>query len=294
MFDLVMAAGEQPGGAVRRRLVGAALRRYRDLLGFGLAEAAYILECDRSKISRIETGQRGIRPRELRDLLTEYGVSADEQAVLLSITNPRIARGGWWQEYADITPAAHLDLMLMEMFASEILIYDDQQVPDLLQTQDYARALAEAGPSAPEPGTIDRLTEMSTTRQQVIINDQCTAITAVIGEAALRQQAGNAGVMRDQLRWLAEANRASLFIRLQVLPFETGTHPARTAPMSILRFAEAPSLGVVHLRGLNGGVFLTGQAAVAGHVQAFTYLQASALPPDQSAELIREMTGVRI
>jgi transcriptional regulator with XRE-family HTH domain len=255
MSDLVMAAGEQPDGAVRRRLVGAALRRYRDLLGFGLAEAAYFLDCDRSKISRIETGQRGIRPRELRDLLTEYGVSADEQAVLLAITDARIARGGWWQDYADITPAAHRDLMLMEMFASEILIYDDQQVPDLLQTQDYARALA---------------------------------------GAALRQQAGNAGVMRDQLRWLAEANRASLSIRLQVLPFGTGTHPARTVPMSILRFAEAPSLGVVHLRGLNGGVFLTGQAAVAGHVQAFTYLQASALPPDQSAELIREMTGARM
>jgi len=58
---------------VQRRLVGAALRRYRENLGFGLEEAAKILECDRSKISRIETGQRGIRPKELRELLTEKG-----------------------------------------------------------------------------------------------------------------------------------------------------------------------------------------------------------------------------
>ena len=55
---------------VRRRLLGAALRRYRENLGFGLDEAARILECDRSKISRIETGQRGISARELRELLT--------------------------------------------------------------------------------------------------------------------------------------------------------------------------------------------------------------------------------
>jgi transcriptional regulator with XRE-family HTH domain len=59
---------------VRRRLVGATLRRYREHLGYGLADAARVLECDRSKISRIETGQRGIRIRDLRDLLREYGV----------------------------------------------------------------------------------------------------------------------------------------------------------------------------------------------------------------------------
>ena len=53
---------------VRRRLLGAALRRHRESAGLGLDDAARILECDRSKISRIETGQRGIRPKELREL----------------------------------------------------------------------------------------------------------------------------------------------------------------------------------------------------------------------------------
>ena len=46
---------------VRRRLLGAALRRHRESLGYRLDDAARILECDRSKISRIESGQRGIR-----------------------------------------------------------------------------------------------------------------------------------------------------------------------------------------------------------------------------------------
>jgi hypothetical protein len=39
---------------VRRRVVGGALRRYRENVGFGLDDAARVLECDRSKISRIE------------------------------------------------------------------------------------------------------------------------------------------------------------------------------------------------------------------------------------------------
>ena len=64
---------------MRRRLVGGALRRYRENVGYALEDAARVLECDRSKISRIETGQRGIRAKELRELLTEYGVPASEQ-----------------------------------------------------------------------------------------------------------------------------------------------------------------------------------------------------------------------
>src|SRR5580658_10734256 len=72
----------------RRRLVGTALRRYRENVGYALEDAAQVLECDRSKISRIETGQRGIRPKELRELLTEYGVGEQEQSALAMIAQP--------------------------------------------------------------------------------------------------------------------------------------------------------------------------------------------------------------
>jgi transcriptional regulator with XRE-family HTH domain len=88
---------------VRRRILGAALRRYRENLGYSLEGAAQILGCDRSKISRIETARRGIRPTELRDLLAEYGVDEPEQRTLASLVDPRADRG-WWQDYADVLP----------------------------------------------------------------------------------------------------------------------------------------------------------------------------------------------
>jgi hypothetical protein len=68
--------------SVRHVLVGSMLRSYREAAGYKLDDAARILECDRSKISRIETGQRGIRPKELRELLTEYSVAAATQDTL--------------------------------------------------------------------------------------------------------------------------------------------------------------------------------------------------------------------
>ena len=90
---------------VRRRLVGRALRRYRESLGYTLDDAARILECDRSKISRIETGQRGIRGKELRELLAEYGATDEQRAMLTALADPRGAFG-WFREYADALPGA--------------------------------------------------------------------------------------------------------------------------------------------------------------------------------------------
>ena len=57
---------------VRRRLVGRALRRYREGRGYTLNDVARMLECDASKLSRIELGQRGIRDKELRELCVGF------------------------------------------------------------------------------------------------------------------------------------------------------------------------------------------------------------------------------
>src|SRR5437868_12627125 len=108
--------GETP---VRRRLVGAALRRYRDNVGYTLEDAARLLECDRSKISRIETGQRGIRPKELRELLAAYGAPDQEQALLTWLADPRGAFE-WHRDFAAVLPGAWLDYLHMETAASKI------------------------------------------------------------------------------------------------------------------------------------------------------------------------------
>ena len=90
---------------IRRRLVGRELRRYRESLGLTLEDAARTLECDRSKISRIETGERGIRGKELRELLDDYGVADDEQALLMLLAD-RHGASGWPQDYAGVLPGA--------------------------------------------------------------------------------------------------------------------------------------------------------------------------------------------
>ena len=273
---------------VRRRLLGAALRRHRESLGYRLDDAARILECDRSKISRIESGQRGIRPRDLRDLLTEYGVTEQEQQTLTAIAHPHRERG-WWQPYADILPDPWLDYLITEAAASQIQTYQPQQVPDLLQTQEYARAVAAADPAL-SPGTQGLLLEALFTRQQLILGERRPELAVVIGEAALHQVVGGTAVLRAQLARLADMSATCPQITIRVLPFADGTHPAvASGPFSLLRFTDAPSLGVVHLPGPNGGIFLDSPPDVASHARVFTLVSASALTPATTEQLLRDV-----
>ena len=62
-------------------------------------------------------------------------------------------------------------------------------------------------------------------------------------------------------------------------------------PLSILRFADAQSLGVVHLPGPGGGICLDSPPDLASHTLAFTLLKASALIPAATTRLLRDMAA---
>jgi transcriptional regulator with XRE-family HTH domain len=280
-----------PAPPVRRRLVGRALRRYREGLGFTLDDAARALECDRSKISRIETGQRGIRGKELRELLAEYGVAGEQQVILTALADPRSAFG-WHRGYADVLPGAWQDYLTLETASTSIAAYDTQRVPGLLQTPAYARALAEADPSLADAGARDRSAEAVIARQRAILGEARPYVHLVIGQAALHQQVGDASVMDEQLGALAVAVGDSGAVTVQVLPFESGAHAAvADGSLAILRFAGASGLGLVHLGGVGGGVCLDGKDDVDAYEQAFDRLRAFALSPAQSVQLLRGLVG---
>jgi transcriptional regulator with XRE-family HTH domain len=278
--------------AIRRRLVGAALRRYRDNSGFKLEDAAQILECDRSKISRIETGQRGIRNRDLRELLAEYGAGEREQAVLAAIANPGRAPG-WWRDYGDVLAEDVRDMMIMESLATQIFAYHAQQVPELLQTGDYARAVAGASGTPPAPGSEQRAMAAMLARQEAIVRAaKEPELAVVIAEGALRQQVGGPEVMRAQLARLADLAVSSPRITVQVLPFAAGAHPAFGAGgLMVLTFAETPDLGIVHIPGVADGIYLQGQEEVACHAAAFGRIRDAALSVPESASMLRTIAG---
>lgn len=274
---------------VRRRLLGAALRRFREQAGFTLEDAARMLECDRSKISRIETGQRGVRPKELRELLVEYGVDELRRDALLTVAR-QTRQAGWWQSYSRVLDDAYQDFIGLEATAASIWTYEAQLIPGLLQTEDYARAIAAASLVNETQEEHEQFVQVRLTRQQVLTrDDDPLQFWAILSEGALRQQVGGREVMRAQFAHLIEIGNSQPNVNLQVLPFAAGAHAATSGPFVIMKFPEAPDLGVVYLEGQTGGIYLETADEVARYTLVFEHLRASALSTAATVRLIEEV-----
>lgn len=276
---------------VRRQVLGAALRRFREEAGCTLDDAARILGCGRSKIRRIETGRRGIRATELQELLAEYGTGEPGRDALLGLARPP-RQDGWWQSSPHVGEDAHHGLTGLGGADTTIGTYDAQLLPGLLQTRDYARAIAAASLVKESQEEREQFVRVRLAQQQLLTRDQHPfQFWAVLGEGALRQVAGGQDVMRAQLRHLIEISDRQRNISLQVLPFAAGAPAATSGPFVIITFPGPPDLAVVYLQGQTGGVYLASEEEVARYRLAFEHLRATALPTGATRGLIEEIAA---
>ncbi len=236
--------------SLRARVVGAALRRYRERIGYQLEDAARVLDCDRSKISRIESGIRGIRILELRILLGEYGVDPASRACWRSSPAGVPGAAGGMSTPTSCRPVWAISWPWRRPPPGCWSTSRSRSRP-CCRPRPYALDLAGADPGLPG-GSQHRAAEAVMIRQQAILDQGRLDITAVLGEAALRQAVGGAAVMRTQLGQLAAFGEDHPQVTIQVLPFSRGAHPASGAgPLAALELAGGTSLGVVDLGGLS-------------------------------------------
>jgi transcriptional regulator with XRE-family HTH domain len=279
---------------VQRTLVGAALRHYRQQLGLTIEEAAAVLECDISKISRVETGLRTIRGSELATLLDRYGVFGAEQNSLLALAGtPSGSASTWWHPYANALPPTFREYASLEGQAERILLYGGNAVPDLLQTRAYAHAVlsADLGVLA---GTEDIRVAAAEARRSAILEDRSASLEVVLAEAALRQQVGDAEVMREQLLRLGELATGSRYpwVSLRVVPFSAGAvATSGFGAFSVLHFEALPALGLMYLAGVHGGICLEQPEDAFAYGAVFAQTQVKALPQSQSLALLCHMAG---
>jgi transcriptional regulator with XRE-family HTH domain len=270
---------------VQSRLAGALLRHHREAARWTLEEAAAELGCDKSKISRIETGHRRPVPGEMHELLAAYGVTDRERQAIAALTET--ARAGWWSEYRGLLPGAMVDHALLESIADDVMVYEPQALPTFLQTHRYAASVTAADPSL-QTDEERRLAVLVAARRAAVVRDQQhAAFTVVIGEAVLMQQVGGEAML-GQLRRLADgAGELPAPVTLQVVPFTAGAHPAiGVGPLSIMRFRDVTGIGAIWSA---ARVSVARQAELTAAVRRFESLRDTALSPDESLKLIRKV-----
>ncbi|MFI5980775.1 helix-turn-helix domain-containing protein [Streptomyces sp. NPDC051555] len=283
----------QHGPSVRRRKLGEELRALRDRSGLTSGEAARIVGWHQSKISRIETGRSGVKPEDVRLLLDAYGGVGTQQRALLEALSASAAGPGaetgrgpqWWHDYRGLLPQEYRDFISLEAGARSARTVELSVVPGLLQTPAYARAVTRAALGGlPEP-KVDALVDVRLARQSVLRTDPPLELSAVLDEAVLRRQIGGPGVMAEQLRSLVDVARLPQ-VRLQVLPFSVGGHLGLTGPFVIFSFPNIADLDVVVLDHLTSSLYLERKEDLEAYSAAFRTIQAHALPPQDSSDLI--------
>lgn len=278
-----------PSSTVRLRRLGAYLRRLREEAGLTLEDASAKMERSPSSLSKIETGKVRVPPRDLHAILNAY--SFDDERVRESLIKlARDARRrGWWQQYSEVLDPASEDFLSLEADAYAVRAFETILIPGLLQTSDYTRALHAAAPGSGSPEDIDRFLTTRSIRQEILFRPDPVQLWTIIGEAALRQRVGGPEVMRDQLKHLLRAAELDN-ITLQVLPFEVGAHAGVNGPFVILEFPDLSEWDVISVGTLGGTLYLEDEADIRRVTSVFDHLQASALPEEESLEVIRQIS----
>ena len=273
------------GPTVQRMLVGAKLRRLRTDMGLSREEAAQAIRASEWKIHRLENGQVGFKERDLIDLLAplwghrprrdrrapHHGPRSQHPRLVAAL---RRRPAQWFRTYVDLESAAAL-----------IRTYEGQFVPGLLQTDDYMRAVIHGAHLDESSDEVGRRVRLRMARQTLLTREHPPRLWAVVDEAALRRPVGGPGVMRGQLERLLDAAKLPN-VTLQILPFDTGAHPAMVGSFSVLRFPDQELPDVVYLEHLTSASYLNKPDEVDQYLHVMEGICIRAAAPEETVELL--------
>ncbi|WP_462189179.1 MULTISPECIES: helix-turn-helix domain-containing protein [unclassified Frankia] len=273
------------GPTVRRRRLGAELRRLREGAGISVDEVCQLLRCSVSKVSRMENGRVPVRTRDVSDLLGLYGVTDDERRDALLALARESRRHGWWHTYHDVVPAWFEIYIGLEGDAASISVYESQLVHGLLQTSDYARHVIRADDPEVSEDEAERKIALRLDRQRRLTAADHPRLWVILDEAVLRRTIGGRAIMRSQLEFLAKQSELPN-VTIQVLPFSVGAHASLGSTFSILGFPESGDNEVVYIEEAAGSLYIERPSEVRRYRVKLDHLLAAALRPEESIQMI--------
>lgn len=273
-----------PRATVRQRRLARELRRLREGAHLTIEQVANKLELSPSTVSRIETAQVGIRPRDVRELLDIYGVGGVQRDELLQIARER-RQQPWWQEYRDLPNMA---LAGFEADATSISQFSALLVPGLLQTEAYAREVLTAIRLDARPGDIQRRMDLRLNRQALLTGETAPQYWVVLDEAVVRRPVGGPAVMGAQLEYLAQM-AALPSVTLQVLPFSAGAHAGMDGEFTIFGYRAPEDPDVVYIENTGGDAYIEDADVTRRYNRIFDHLRAAALDPAESVRTLAEL-----
>ena len=256
---------------------GELLRMKREDAGITQEEAARLLHVERSLITKFENGERVPGKEHVEKL--DLGLGGRGELI-------RLHRRIDWTVRMSRYPNWFARREQMDAELTELHQYETQLIPDLLQTEDYARAwFAQLARSNTHGDSVEGRME----RQHRFLAPGGPLYVALLDESCLRREVGGPEVMRGQMEHLLRVGELPN-IRIQVVPFTLGHVAAPHNPTSLIvmpdgkRWLYSESIYMGHLS--NNPEALTQQQ------HSFDLLRADSLSARESAALISNVLAM--
>jgi transcriptional regulator with XRE-family HTH domain len=177
----------------------------------------------------------------------------------------------------------------MEQSASKLDAYEPHYFHGLLQTSDYAHALAqESAYRTDDSEEAKRYVEQRMNRQAALTRTQDPlALSVIVSESALVTQVGDAAIMRTQIEHVIHMLERPN-INVNILPFTSGPHAATRGAFAFMSFPWGPTPGVVYLESYIGGAsYIDAPYEIERFSILYERLNRRALPHKESIDLLR-------
>ncbi|MFJ9609012.1 Scr1 family TA system antitoxin-like transcriptional regulator [Kitasatospora sp. NPDC101176] len=254
---------------------GVFLRGLREERGWTQEDLAVAIGYSPTHVSAVETGRRPPTPRLARELDKAFGLDRVFVRKALDVKDSALLAG--FPEY-----------VAQESKAVELRLFDLGIVPGLLQTADYAGAIA-AGAVLRNSITraqADERVAYLARRQASLRREVPPLIHAVLDESCIRRPVGGPAVMAAQFDELV-AFAGLPHTVFQVAPYAIGEQRAFDLPVNIITLADRSLMS--YAESAQQGHLERDSGAVPPLLTAYYQLQALALSQADSVALIRQL-----
>jgi transcriptional regulator with XRE-family HTH domain len=267
-----------------RRVLMAELTAARKAAGLTREQVAESIGFSLSKLVRIEGGDQGISPVDLRALLELYDVTNEEQVMRLRQLAHGSRQQTWWSRFREYISRQFAQLLGLEGSASLIRVFHPLLVPALLHTEEYAFELLRMRMDEKQAHV---LVELRTERQQRLFGQpEPPGMKFVFGEEALIRPIGSAEVMERQLRRLLEL-AAMPFVSIRIVPLSAGAHPSLSGSFTLLGLKQT-SEELLFLEGAGSDLVIRDDKKLTDpFIGYFNKLTELALSEDDTKSLIK-------
>ncbi|AJP03449.1 DNA-binding protein [Streptomyces cyaneogriseus subsp. noncyanogenus] len=254
---------------------GQRLRHLRDERGWTQEELGARMGCTGTHISAVETGRRPPTQRFAISADRAFGTGDMFQRMVHALQNTALLEG--FPEY-----------VRQEIRAAELRLFELGIIPGLLQTPEYAAAIATGAVrrgAITEQQAEERLPLLAE-RQASLERTPPPFVYAVLDESCIRRPVGGAGVMAAQLDKLVAFAELPNTV-LQVAPYELGERRPFDLPVTLLMLPDRSH--IAYAESAQQGQLERDMRFVQPMLTAYHQLQAEALSQAATVAMIEQL-----